>query len=219
MVYVAVSTKIRNIDQGVPNIKKVESKKPDLVELGLDFMPDLDELALDIILDSGSLDNKIIRIRHEDESGPDPEAGFKGSEEKRMAYFRQAIDRGVAYVDIELHKYNYIDKKNTKLILSHHDFEKTPKDLMQLYSIVKNNTNADIIKFEVKANSKEDYKRVVDLIEQANRDKMPIIGIARGEIGAKSRIHPGNYITYAYLEKGTASGQYTVEEIRELVGR
>jgi 3-dehydroquinate dehydratase-1 len=220
MVYIAVPIKVKNLDQALVDIKKAIAKRPDLLELRLDYMPDLDELALDIILDSCSLD-AIVTIRHKEESGPDPEAGFNGSETRRRELYQHAIGRGVAYIDIEALRCNEMDKQNTKLIVSCHDFEKTPQSLNVRYQTIKCNIpNADVIKFAVKANSRDDYRRVLDLIEQANKDNVPIIGIAMGEEGAKSRIHPGNHVTYACLEKGkgTAVGQYTVAEMRELLG-
>lgn len=249
MVYIVVSIKVQTLDQALIDMQKAESKQPDILELRLDYMPKLNEKALDILLECAALP-VIATIRYKSEAGPDPEAGFRGSEEERAAYLKQAIERGAAYVDIEGSRYESIkpymlnqgekriNKRKTKLIISYHDFEKTPTSMIWLYQMFVNNiASADIVKMAVQANSEDDYKRIVATIEQVNKEierakreieqgkehvkpALPFIGIGMGEHGEKTRLHPGNYLTYACLEKGegTAVGQYTVEEMRKLVG-
>jgi len=220
MVYIAVSIKVKSPEQALASIKEAVSQKPDLLELRLDYMPNLDEKALDTVLDCCSLP-AIATIRNKDEAGPDKEAGFKGTEEERAAYLRQAVERGAAYVDIEAVKYGEIkgygfDKKDAKLILSYHDFEKTPGHLINMCAAFKYNLpEADIIKFAVKTNSEEDCEAVMRLLEQV--DNIPLIAIGMGELGIKTRVHPKNYLTYICLSKEEASapGQYNIEEARE----
>lgn len=231
MVHIAVPIKVKGLEQAVHEIQEAESKKPDLLELRLDYMPALDEKKLDILMECCDLP-VIATIRHKSEAGPDKKAGYKGREEKRAELYMQAVKRGAAYVDIEALKYEGIigylldkkgkaNKRETKVIASYHNFEKTPENLVHIYKAFRHNLHAaDVFKFATQANSEEDYKRIVELIEQANRDNVPAIGIGMGEPGEKTRLHPGNYITYACLEKGkgTAKGQYTVEEMRRLIG-
>ena len=236
MTYIAVPIKVRNIDQALADIQRAEDQKPDLLELRLDYMPDLDEKVIDILLECCDLP-VIATIRHGSESGPDPEAGFKGlegqSDEEREKYraslFKHLIVRGAAYVDIEASKYDAvrsymlgegetkINKKNTRFIISNHDFERTPENLVGLCTSFRYNIReADIIKLAVQANSEEDCKRIIHLLDHSD---IPLIAIGMGEYGANTRIHPGNFITYAALEKGkgTAKGQFTVAELRELL--
>jgi 3-dehydroquinate dehydratase type I len=235
----AIPIKVKKLDPALYDIQRAEAQNPDLVELRLDYMPKgaLDEKVIDILLECCDLP-VIGTIRDKDESGPDPEAGFKGLEGQteeeieryRASLFKHLIGRGVAYLDIEASKYDAvrsymldegetkINKGNTRLILSHHDFEKTPEHLIEMCAAFKYNIHeADIIKIAVKANSEEDYKRIVHLIEQTG---IPLIAIGMGELGAKTRLHPGNFITYACIdeEQATAVGQYTVEQMRKLLG-
>ena len=91
MVEIALSVKIESPEQAQPAIREAVAKKPDLVELRLDYMPEgvLTPEVLDELLDSYNKEygenapGLIDTIRHKDEAGPDPNAGFEGSEERR----------------------------------------------------------------------------------------------------------------------------------------
>jgi len=234
MVQITLPVKIESQEQALSAIKEAAAKKPDLLELRLDYMPEgaLTPEVLDKLLYSYSKEygedatGLIVTVRHKDEAGPDEKAGYKGTEEQRAMIFRRAIERGVNYIDIEGFRYEEIlgylakegelDNGETKLIVSHHNWEKTP-DVAGVYKILKMYTSADVIKIVVQTHSEEDGNKVVEAIEQANKDGMPFIGIGLG--APKTRLHPGNHITYACLKKGegTAAEQYTVEELRRLI--
>ena len=212
-MYIAASITGQTLDQALKNIEAAVSQQPDILELRIDYMKDLSEKALDRLLAACELP-VIVTNRHRDESGPDPKAGFKGLEIRRIAYLKQAIDRRAAYVDVEARHYHPFEKQTTKLIVSYHDFDKTPENLTSRYKMIKSLSNADIAKFATKAVSEEDVRRMIELIEQADT---PIIGICMGELGERTRLHPGNYLTFACLtkEQASAPGQFTVEQIRE----
>lgn len=176
----------------------------DLVELRIDYMdkPVLPELL------SASKIPAIVTNRVKEEGGH-----FQGSETERIGYLETAIDLGAAYVDIELRHYVALDKKNTKLIVSYHDFEKTPPDLQEIYDEILA-TNADIVKIATKENSEDDVSRMLRLLSNS---KIDTIGICMGELGKKTRLHAGNYLTFASLskEKGSSPSQFTVYEIKD----
>ena len=223
MPKIVVSVKVKSEDQGLDDIKRAEEQKPDIIEKRYDYMPNLNEKVIDILSEGCSLP-AIATIRHKDEAGPDKEAGFRGTEEERAALLRHTVERGAAYVDIEAVKYREIkeygfNKGDAKLILSYHDFEKTPGHLIHMCTAFKYNLpEADILKFAVKTNSEEDCKAVMNLLEKV--DNIPLIAIGMGELGIETRVHPKNYLTYICLSKEEASapGQYTIEEARELLG-
>jgi 3-dehydroquinate dehydratase type I len=176
----------------------------DLVELRIDYMntPVLPELL------NASKIPAIVTNRVKEEGGH-----FEGSETERIKYLKTAIDLGAAYVDIELRHYVELDKKNTKLIVSYHDFEKTPHDLERIYEEILA-TNADIVKIATRENSEEDVSRMLRLLSNS---KIDMIGICMGELGKRTRLHTGNYLTFAALskQKGSSPSQFTVYEIRD----
>jgi len=222
-MYIAVSIIGQTSDQALKNIEQAVSQNPDMLELRIDYMQDLSEKALDRLIAECSLP-VIVTNRHKDEAGFDPRAGFKGSEEQRIAYLQQAIALGAEHIDIEARKYRShyqlgklrTDfKQRSNLIVSYHDFTQTPERLIDMYKAIQRSVKeADIIKFATQANTPEDVKRMIELIEQADKD---IIGICMGELGRETRLHPKNYLTFACLseEQASAGGQYTVGQIRE----
>jgi len=219
MVYIAVAITSTTSDQELKDIDLATSQDPDMIELRIDYLKDLNEHTLEKLLRHCKLP-VVVTNRHKNEAGSDSNAGFRGSEDQRIGYLEQAIALGAEYVDIEGRCYRVLDKKKTQLIVSYHDFEKTPANLEGLYKSIKNITTADVIKFATKANSEEDVRRIIAVIEQANKDNIPIIGIGVGELGEKTRLHKGNYVTYACLtpEQASAPGQFTVAQLRERLG-
>jgi 3-dehydroquinate dehydratase I len=140
--------------------------------------------------------------------------------QKRKAYLITAIEAGSAYVDIEIEsdvvsKREIMEKagsKGCKVIVSFHDFEKTP-DYERLRQIVGLclSEGADIVKIACKANSVMDSARLLGLLgEKDFKDRLIVVGM--GEEGKITRIVApllGSLFTYASLTEGmqTAEGQ------------
>lgn len=216
-MYIAVPITARTLSGAFEDIDESIARRADIIELRIDFQRNLIPEALEAMIADYPIP-KIVTNRHRSEAGPIPDAGFTGSEAKRMEYLRQAIALGVEYVDIEAGHFQTLDKKRTKVISSYNNFFQTPKDLFGLYRLMRENNHSDIIKIAVKANTKEDVGRMVELIENA---ESPIIGICTGNLGRTTRLHPKNYLTYAALDniRISSPGQYTIEEVKELLRR
>jgi 3-dehydroquinate dehydratase-1 len=106
------------------------------------------------------------------------------------------------------------------VIVSEHDFEKTPAD-MELQSIVDRAVaqGADIVKIATTAKNEEDAWR---LLRFAKSNKAPIVAFAMGEAGTFSRIKAceyGSLFTYGYITKPVAPGQISAEELIKLMKR
>lgn len=208
---IAVSIVAITMRKALKDIKEAFERGTDLVELRIDYLeekPDLEELL--------SVCNKyklpaIVTNRSKDEGGH-----FVGSEEERVGYLREAVRLGATYVDIEFNHYRELPKKKTKIIVSYHDFDKTPENLRGIYYTAFTKTNADIIKIATKANSQRDVERMINLVKGAEGK---IIGICMGKLGQETRLHPKNYLTFASLGRGkeSADGQYTITEMRQLL--
>jgi 3-dehydroquinate dehydratase I len=105
-------------------------------------------------------------------------------------------------------------KTGKTIIVSEHDFEKTPDEKM-LQSIVDRAVaqGADIVKIVPTAKNEEDAWR---LLRFAMSCKVPIVAFAMGEAGTFSRIKAceyGSLFTYGYITKPVAPGQVSAEEL------
>jgi 3-dehydroquinate dehydratase-1 len=104
------------------------------------------------------------------------------------------------------------------LLVSDHDFEKTPDDQAQ-QSIVDRalGQGAQIVKVVTTAKTEDDAWR---LLRFARDCKTPIVAFAMGTAGSFSRIKAGEYgslITYGYIGKAVAPGQLSAEELLKAV--
>ena len=204
---IAIPITAESMDEALRDMDKA-AKVADIIELRLDYMsnPNLERLL------GHSQTPKIVTNRTQYEGGR-----FQGSEEHRIAYLEQAIALGVEYVDIELDHYHPLERANTKLIISHHNFEETPENLNDIYQRIAER-NPDIIKIATKANNYDDSLRMLNLIGGADRD---IIAICMGQEGMITRVYgpaEGGYLTFASLGEGksSASGQLNVDELRQI---
>lgn len=141
--------------------------------------------------------------------------------ENRLEIFEAAAPVS-DYTDLELTAREDILKVrefmgNGKLIVSFHDFERTPPLwlLKEVYREAKR-FGAHIPKIAVMANSLDDVARLLCL---GNEEKGEKILIAMGELGSVSRIAAyafGSVISYASLERSFAPGQIPLEEMVKL---
>lgn len=171
----------------------------------------------------------LITNRSQEEGG-----AFAGTEKERVAFLSEAVTLGADYVDAELRtepalisglkKMIEACPGQTKLILSYHNFERTPsreelrKKLDDGYA-----AGADIVKVVSLAGEPADNLKVLGLIPYAQRKKKEIIAFCMGEKGKMSRVMApllGSCWTYASLSKGeeSAPGQMTVKELKQMFG-
>ena len=106
------------------------------------------------------------------------------------------------------------------VIVSEHDFEKTP-DAKELRFIVDRAVvqGADIVKIATTAKTEDDAWR---LLRFAKSCKIPIVAFAMGEAGTFSRIKAceyGSLFTYGYITKPVAPGQLSAEELINTIKR
>ncbi len=104
-----------------------------------------------------------------------------------------------------------------KLIVSYHNFERTPPEWV-LREVIRESRRygADIVKVAVMANSYEDTAKLLCVGKEEEGDK---ILIAMGEKGKISRIAGfifGSVITYSYVGEAVAPGQLSLEEALSL---
>lgn len=198
-------------------------EKTDIVELRLDRMRDAD-LKLLIGARRGRI---IVTNRRRGEGG-----GFAGSERERVAFLREAALLGADYIDVEmatepslLHELEEtasLQGGGARMILSWHDFRKTPSD-RALRERLKRGARGkrSIVKIVPYANTVGDNIRIFNLITYAAKRDQAIIAFCMGEKGRISRLLSpcfGSFMSYATLEDAgaTAPGQMTIDEMREV---
>lgn len=191
----------------------------DLIELRMDYMKKVGLARMT----RGIRKPLIVTNRRREEGGK-----FLGGERKRVELLEEAIDLGVAYIDIEARTERAFlkgllrNKKRTKVILSFHDFQKTPsaKELQRLCDRM-HGLGADIQKVVTFARSWEDNLIPLSLIPFAKREGYEIVAFCMGEKGRMSRIFApmlGSAWTYASLSnhRTSAPGQLSVLEMRRI---
>ncbi|MCK4738874.1 MAG: type I 3-dehydroquinate dehydratase [Deltaproteobacteria bacterium] len=188
------------------------------------------ELRLDTLKDRGEEDLKeklekirkvglplILTIRSTKEGGEKII-----TDKERLSLF-SALIPFVDFIDIELSSKKILKlvtslarKEKKQIIISHHDFNKTP-GLKKLEGIIKNaiDSGASIVKIATFARSSEDIKRLSTLLSNY-KNKKALALIAMGRAGQVSRVFfpfLGSALTFGSITKSTAPGQLTLKEL------
>jgi len=177
----------------------------DLVEIRGDFIRDLD-LGLLLRVKPRPV---IFTLRSREQGG-----AYHGSERRRLETILQAARCGADYVDVEFSAPWQVILQGVpreRVILSHHDFEKTPTDLNSLADAMAA-SGAGILKIAVRACCLADNVRVAHLLERGRERNLKLCALAMGNAGLSSRILGslwGSWMAFASLPGGdeTAEGQ------------
>lgn len=135
----------------------------------------------------------------------------------------------VDIMDIELARAEFLGrqfvqniKDHAALIMSSHDFEKTPADGILVMKIgMMDQFGADIGKIAVMPQSSQDVLRLMGLAVKVHAfGSLPLALISMGDQGKISRISGAlmdSVLTFGALEKGSAPGQLPVEKLAEIL--
>lgn len=209
----------KNVLEALSLIEKTEKLKIGLIEIRLDEFEEIDRLS-DIV--NWTKTPLIATSRSLKEGGK-----FKGSEEERKEILLNAAKAGFKYIDVELsmpllqETIKELRKYDVKIIISFHDFEKTP-GIDKLKSILNQEVSygADVCKIVTTAKKFEDNLTIFNFLNEESK-RVKLVSFAMGEYGKISRVLSpffGSYFTFASLEKGreTAPGQLTVYELKSI---
>jgi len=211
----AAVIKSKDCNEAIEDIKKV--KGADLIELRLDYIKNLKNDGIRRLMIKCEKP-AITTCRKKSEGG-----FFSGNENERIDILKSAVKHGADYIDMEYSsdKDSIRDviknKKNAKIIVSHHDFKGTQNNIRNLYYKIKK-FKPDLIKIVTQANSVTGNFKIFELIKTANEENQKIIAFCMGSYGKFSRILSlilGSQITYASVGKSeeAASGQPTIKEL------
>ncbi|MBA4454870.1 MAG: type I 3-dehydroquinate dehydratase [Nitrosopumilaceae archaeon] len=198
---------------------KIGLKKSDFVELRFDF---LKPEQIPVVLQDIKKDLKriVCTLRPKAEGGK-----FEGNEKERISILKLIAEYNPFLLDVEFStvKKNkdlakYLKSTKTNLLISEHDFKKTPK-LSELKSKINQMSKfSSNVKIVTNAKSTDDATRVLELYSK--KGKINLIAFAMGDSGRISRIlslYLGSPYTYVSLGKPVAPGQFSVDEVKKII--
>ena len=222
MSRICVSIAAHDLEQLKRQIDQAFNYGADYIEIRFDFLnlSDMDQAM--------SISNMISKKAVYTLRAPDEGGHFKGSIDQRIVWLKKLAASKPMLLDVELNtiKYNtcltdYLKAQNVSLLISWHDFEKTPQDAELKRLLYEMRTYSQNIKMVATAQTTVDSLRLLDLYENAR--ELNLIAFAMGDAGVISRVLCviiGNApFTYASLEKAISPGQLTIKQMRKLYDR
>lgn len=198
---------------------KIALKKADYVEIRFDFLK-TDEIPKTIEIIKGDMKRIVCTLRPGTEGGK-----FKGNEKERVSILKLIAEYNPFLIDVEFNtvKKNkafarYLKTTKTEILISWHDFKKTPS-LSELEKKIKKMSKfSSNVKIVTTAKSIEDSTRILQTYRKNNINNL--IAFAMGDIGRISRIlclYLGSPYTYVTLGKPIAPGQFNVDQVRRII--
>ena len=200
------------------NVLKKALLKSDFAEIRFDYLKKAD---IPIVLEDikKSLSRCVCTLRPRSEGGV-----FIGKEDERRLILRLIAEYNPFLLDVEFNAIqkdkklaSYLRKTKCKLLISWHDFKKTPNESQLRSKFNKMAKLSDIVKIVTVANSVSDASRLLSLYSIKSENET--IAFCMGEQGKFSRIlclHLGSPFTYVSLGKAIAPGQFSLREIKSL---
>ena len=209
-----------NSSQKIKANLKEALKKSDYAEIRFDFLKTY-EIPKTLEIIKKDLKKVVCTLRPKSEGGK-----FEGDEKERIAILKLIAAYDPFLLDIEFNtiKKNkelvrYLKSTKTKLLVSWHDFKKTPK-FSELKSMMNQMTKfSHNVKIVTTAKSVNDSTRTLQLYSK--NEKNNLIAFAMGDSGRVSRIlclYLGSPYTYVSLGKPVAPGQFSVDEVKKIIG-
>ena len=118
---------------------------------------------------------------------------------------------------------NRAKNEGVKVVLSNHDFKKTPTTKEIIARMVRmQELGADLPKIAVMPETKMDVLRLMEAILYMNENysQTPVVGISMGELGMPSRVLGswlGSAITFGVVEHASAPGQISTEYLHQVL--
>lgn len=197
---------------------KVALSKSDFVEIRFDFLRK-EQIPETLELIKKDLNRIVCTLRPKTEGGK-----FSGNEKERVAVLKLIAEYNPFLLDVEFNtlKRNsdlvkYLKSTKTKLLVSWHDFKKTPKSSELKKKINQMSKFSSNVKIVSTAKSTGDSTRMLELYGKKGQNNL--ISFAMGDLGRISRIlclYLGSPYTYVSLGKAVAPGQFSVDEVKKI---
>lgn len=210
-------------------LAKVVEKRPDLIEWRADFFDgvgNFDEVV-DVAaqISGAAARTPVIFTCRTSAEGGEPTSLPDG--EVVGLYARVCEGRCADIIDYELgnvpervrHLREISHRHGVKMILSYHDFTRTPVlSVLEETFVAAERMGADIAKVAVMPADLNDVLTLLAATLRANeRLKIPLMSMSMGTLGSLTRIFGwafGSAVTYAVGDGGSAPGQVPIEDMR-----
>lgn len=220
----------KNISSILDEINDLNQIDYDLAELRIDFFEDVDDFSkvVDLLKKIREIyfNPLLFTFRTKKEGGV-----HDMSEENYFELIHMAIDSGlIDMVDIELFSHEeslrkavaFAHEKHIKVVMSNHDFHKTPDKDEIIKRLVKMQENgADISKIAVMPTCNEDVLELLSAtMEIKNKYGFPCITMSMGRLGVITRLSGelfGSCMTFAAVKNTSAPGQISAAKVKEVL--
>lgn len=194
-------------------------KRSDYAELRFDFMePTKVPIALDLV--KKDLRRCICTLRPRSEGGK-----FSGGEKDRISILKLIAEYNPYLLDVEFDTIRksknldqYLKRTKTDLLVSWHDFKKTPAELLLKKKLKRMTKFSKNVKIVTTAKAIGDSMKVLSLYKNLPKNQR-LIAFAMGDSGRMSRIlctQFGSPYTYVSLGKPVAPGQFSLDEVKSI---
>ena len=219
MINICASIPAENPESLRDKINRAFSSGANYVEIRFDFL-DLSDMEEALKIAETFREKAIFTLRTSAEGGK-----FKANINDRIEWLKKLAMAKPMLLDIEYSTIqsnddlaNYCKTQKIPVLLSWHDFEKTPPKDQLRYMLEKMRVYSNHIKMVTTAINIVDALRILDLYENAVESNL--IAFSMGEAGIISRIMctiiGKSPFTYAALEESIAPGQLTVLQMRDI---
>ncbi len=199
---------------------KIALRRSDYIEVRFDFLK-INDIPKTLELVKKDLGRIVCTLRPKSEGGQ-----FLGSEKERIALIKLIAKYDPYLLDVEFNaiKKNvalakFLESTKTRLLISWHDFKKTPNAAELKKRMVDMSRFSNFVKIVGTAKSTDDSTRMLELYGRCE-GKNNLISFAMGDFGRISRIlclYLGSPYTYASLGKAVAPGQFSVDEVKRII--
>ncbi|MHC5269106.1 type I 3-dehydroquinate dehydratase [Enterococcus sp. LJL98] len=228
---ICVSLTATNHAELLEQVEAMNQSSAEIVEWRVDYFEDSDEIdkVVETLIDlKEKLINRLLlfTFRTLEEGG---EKAISLPDYKKL-YLAVAASKKVDLMDIELARVEFlgrqliqeIKKQGILVILSSHDFEKTPDDATLIFRIgVMNQLGADIGKIAAMPQEIQDVLRMMGIIAKARGfNQLPLITMSMGDLGKVSRVSgelTGSLFTFGAMDEASAPGQIPVEALAKVL--
>jgi 3-dehydroquinate dehydratase-1 len=218
MICVAISA--NNVESAIEKSNDAISKGASLIEIRIDHFEEPHDA--DVIALVKKVSSKVIlTVRKPGEGGKYPFV-----ETERVKLIQKCITANPHAIDLEFSIEAEVlasliklsRQQDVRVILSFHDFEKTP-EVKEMKDIILDavSKKVDYVKIIGTANCVEDNLKMLSLPQIAQENGVKIVSFSMGRKGTISRILSpifGAAFTFASLDEPTAPGQIQIEEMK-----
>ncbi len=197
---------------------KIALKKSDYAEVRFDFLrTECIPEAIELIRED--LNRIVCTLRPKTEGGK-----FSGSKRDRVSILKLIAEYNPFLLDVEFNTLKkdlslkrYLRMSKTDLLVSWHDFKKTPSSAELVKKMEQMSRFSSNVKIVCTAKSDLDSNRMLELYSKKKVNNL--ISFAMGDFGRISRIlclYLGSPYTYVSLGRPVAPGQFSVDEVKRI---